>query len=287
MLPAPISSSTAAQRSTDMKVTDRQRREAITEMISAETSCKAGDLTDGLVHVCERDPADRRRPAHRNGPPYHGIMRCVTLGVGAVVTAEPEHVDWSRRTYAGKDRDAVFDPAQMGEAARYWGDHGLKVYGPYPRFSGSSETVRALPAPQGYVVKVVGPDVTAKIDHVTFHNGLDPRREGVRPTQFAACAYPAPESGARINLHAPIGVAAAFADSDTLWQIGIDVDDAHQGRGLGLAIASVAAAEVVSHGRVPYWGATNSNIRSHRTAMGAGLTLTFIEVLIRPLPRPS
>jgi hypothetical protein len=86
----------------------------------------------------------------------------------------------------------------------------------------------------------------------------------------------------------PIGVAAVSADSDTLWQIGIDVDCAHQGRGVGLAIASVAAAEVVSQGRVPYWGATNSNIRSHRTALGAGLTLTFVEVLIRPFPeRPS
>jgi hypothetical protein len=128
-----------------MTVTDRQRREAITEMILAETSCKVGDLADGRVHVCERDPADRRKPAHRAGPPYHGIMRCVTQGVGAVVTAEPEHVEWSRRTYGSLDRDGVFDPLQMGEAARYWSAHGFKLYGPYPRFSGSSETVRALP----------------------------------------------------------------------------------------------------------------------------------------------
>jgi hypothetical protein len=270
-----------------MTVTDRQRRDAIAEMIVAETSCHPGDLVDGRVHICERDPADRHSPAHRAGPPYHGIMRCVTLGVGAVVTAEPEHADWSRRTYGGKDRDGVFDAVQMGEAARYWTGQGFKTYGPFPRFSGSSETVRALPAPSGYAVKLVGPDVTAKIDHVRFHNGLDPRREGVRPTQFAVCAYTAPAPGAPIDLTAPVGVAAVFADSDTLWQIGIDVDDAHQARGLGLATASVAAAEVVSQGRVPYWGATNSNIRSHRTALGAGLVPTFVEVLIRPLPKPG
>jgi hypothetical protein len=213
-------------------------------------------------------------------------MRCVTLGVGTVVTAEPEHLDWSRRTYGGRDRDGVFDPAQMGEAARYWADQGFKVYGPFPRFSGSSQTVRALPAPDGYVVKLVGPDVTSKIDHVKFHNGLDPRREGVRPTRFAACAYSVPAKGARIDLAMPVGVAAVCADSDALWQIGIDIDDANQGRGLGAAIASVAAAEIVSHGRVPYWGASNSNIRSQRTAMGAGLALTYVEVLIRPLPKP-
>lgn len=270
-----------------MTVTDKQRRDAIMEMIAAETSCSAGDLTDGRVHVCERDPADRRKPAHRGGPPYWGTMRCVTLGVGAVVTAEPEHMDWTRRTYLAKDRDGVFDPLQMGEAARYWSGHGFKAYGPFPRFSGSSKTVRAVPVSGGYVVKLVGPDVTATIDHNKFHNGLDPRREGVRPTQFAACAYPAPAPRERVDLTAPIGVAAVCADSDSLWQIGIDVDDAHQGRGLGLAIASAAATEVVSQGRVPYWGASNSNIRSQRTAMGAGLELSYVEVLIRPLAKPS
>lgn len=267
-----------------MSVSERQRREAIVAMVQAETSCRAGDLSDGRVHVCERDPADRRKSGHREGPPYPGVMRCVTLCVGAIVTAEPEHLEWTRRVYQGLDRDGVFDPAQTGEAARYWATHDFKVFGPFPRFSGSSETVRtAMTAPDGYVVKLMGPDVTARLDHQRFHNGLNSAREGVRPTRFAACAYVAGPSS--LDLAAPVGVAAVSADSDSLWQIGIDVDDTHQGRGLGLALASAAAAETVSLGRIPYWGATNSNIRSHRTALGAGLVPSYVEVLIRPIQK--
>lgn len=266
-----------------MFVSERQRREAIAAMVQAETSCRAGDLSDGRVHVCERDPADRKKPAHRWGPPYPGVMRCVTLGVGAIVTAEPEHMEWTRRVYQGLDRDGVFDPVQTGEAARYWAGYGFKVFGPFPRFAGSSETVTtAASVPDGYVVRLVGPEVTTRIDHVKFHNGLDPGREQARPTQFAACAYVA--NSAAGDLMKPVGVAAVCADSDRLWQIGIDVDDAHQGRGLGVAIASAAALEVVSQGRVPYWGATNSNVRSHRTALSAGLVPGYVEVLIRPFP---
>lgn len=262
-----------------MSVSEQRRREAITEMILAETSGRPRDLSDGLVHVRERNPGDRSQPAHREGPPYAGVMRCVTLGAGAIVTAEAEHMEWTRGVYEGLDRDGVFDPVQTGEAARYWAGHGFRVFGPFPRFSGSSGSVRKVAVPEGYVIRVVGPDVTAKVDHKKFHNGLNPEREGVRPTRFAACAYAA---GSSLVLASPVGMAAACADSDALWQIGIDVDEAHQGRGLGLALASVAAAETLSQGRVPYWGATNSNIRSHRTALGAGLIPSYVEVLIRP-----
>jgi hypothetical protein len=78
-------------------------------------------------------------------------------------------------------------------------------------------------------------------------------------------------------------VASVAADSDFMWQTGIDVATSHHGRGVGAAMASLAALETPSHGRVPYWGATISNIPSIRTALAAGLVPTYVEVLTRPV----
>ena len=62
----------------------------------------------------------------------------------------------------------------------------------------------------------------------------------------------------------------ATTDSDTLWQIGIDVHLEHRGRGLGAALTSQAARAVLDEGRVPYYGSSINNIASRRTAQAAG-----------------
>ena len=67
-----------------------------------------------------------------------------------------------------------------------------------------------------------------------------------------------------------VGVATANEDSDALQQIGIDVQQEHRGRGLGTALTSQVAYEVLRTERVPYYGAAADNIASLRTAQSAG-----------------
>ena len=45
-----------------------------------------------------------------------------------------------------------------------------------------------------------------------------------------------------------VGVATATTDSDTLWQIGIDVHSGHRGKGLGAALTSQVARRVLDEG---------------------------------------
>ncbi len=261
-----------------MPVSERQRREIVSAMLMAETSCREGDLTDGQVHIVKKRPEDRDLPAHRRFAAHPGSMQVVTLGVGAVVAADGEHIRWARAAYSGQDRDGVFDPVRTGEAARYWAQFDRKVFGPFPRFSGSSKTVQRCKAPTGYRVDIKGEEILSGLDKTTWPNAT-PSSHPARPIVFAAVAY----AGADGDDFA--GVASVTADSDFMWQIGIDVAPGHQGKGVGAAIASRAALEVLSQGRVPYWGATNSNVPSIRTALAAGLVLTYVEVLTRPAQR--
>ncbi len=261
-----------------MPITERNRNEVILAMIAAETSCRESDLMDGSVHICETRLEDRGLPAHRKFPAHPGTMCAVTLGTGAVVAADGQHIEWARQTYSGADRDGVFDPVRLGEAARHWSQFDRKVYGPFPRFSGSSETVRRVEAPAGYVLKVEGPEIAPRLEGSMWPNA-SPSHHPARPLMFAAVAGEAGNPGELI------GVAAVTGDSDFMWQIGIDVASGHKGRGIGAAMASLAALETLSRGRVPYWGAANSNVPSIRTALTIGLVPTYVEVLTRPVQK--
>ena len=73
-------------------------------------------------------------------------------------------------------------------------------------------------------------------------------------------------------------VAAASTDSDALWQIGIDVQSKHSGRGLGAVLTSRVASAVLTHGKVPFYGSRVDNIASRRTAHSAGFYPSWVAV---------
>ena len=78
-----------------------------------------------------------------------------------------------------------------------------------------------------------------------------------------------------------VGLATATADTDTLWQIGIDVARHHRGRGVGPVLTAKLAREIIERGRVPYYGTTAVNVPSMRTALSAGLKVAWVEVVTR------
>ena len=61
-----------------------------------------------------------------------------------------------------------------------------------------------------------------------------------------------------------VAAAAASTDSDALWQIGIDVQSKHRGRGLGAVLTSRGASAVLARGKVPFYGSRVDNIASRR-----------------------
>ena len=75
-----------------------------------------------------------------------------------------------------------------------------------------------------------------------------------------------------------VAAAAASTDSDALWQIGIDVQSKHRGRGLGAVLTSRVASAVLARGKVPFYGSRVDNIASRRTAHSAGFYPSWVAV---------
>ena len=75
-----------------------------------------------------------------------------------------------------------------------------------------------------------------------------------------------------------VGLAGASADCDTMWQIGIDVLPEYRRQGVASALTSRLALEILKRGRVPFYCAAWSNVRSVRNAIKSGFRPAWVEM---------
>ena len=67
-----------------------------------------------------------------------------------------------------------------------------------------------------------------------------------------------------------LGMAGASMDSPVMWQIGINVEPEGRGKGIATMLVSLLKNEILSKGRLPYYGTSMGHIASQKVALGAG-----------------
>ncbi|MDE7172683.1 MAG: GNAT family N-acetyltransferase [Oscillospiraceae bacterium] len=75
-----------------------------------------------------------------------------------------------------------------------------------------------------------------------------------------------------------VGFAACSADCEDMWQIGIDVLPEYRRQGIAAALTSRLALEILERGKVPFYCAAWSNIKSVRNAVKSGFRPAWVEV---------
>ena len=75
-----------------------------------------------------------------------------------------------------------------------------------------------------------------------------------------------------------VGLAGCSADCDDMWQIGIDVLPEYRRQGIASALTSALAAETLQRGKVPFYCAAWSNIKSVRNAIKSGFRPAWAEM---------
>ncbi len=80
----------------------------------------------------------------------------------------------------------------------------------------------------------------------------------------------------------PIGLAGCSADAEEMWQIGVDVLPEYRKQGIASAITSRLALEILARGKVPFYCAAWSNIRSVRNAIKSGFLPAWAEMTVKP-----
>ena len=75
-----------------------------------------------------------------------------------------------------------------------------------------------------------------------------------------------------------IGVAGAVNDSDTMWQVGIDVLSNYRNQGIAKNLVRIITKEIFKKRIIPFYGTAWSNIVSIKTAISSGYSPAWIEL---------
>ncbi len=79
-----------------------------------------------------------------------------------------------------------------------------------------------------------------------------------------------------------IGLAGCSADCNDMWQIGIDVLPEYRCQGVAAALTSALAVEILKRGKIPFYCAAWSNIKSVRNAVKCGFRPAWTEMTVKP-----
>ena len=222
------------------------------------------------MRLFELAPGWRDDPLRRRFRLPEDSLAITTMGSGTVVSATARWMGWAADLFRDAEPDDAFSPRLLGEASRRVSLHGYRIHGPLLYSVTSSQDWLPHDAPAGYAVEVGGAELVEPLDPAGWPNAISPVVPvGGRRIAAAAVAT---------RLGRVVGVAATSTDSDTLWQIGIDVAAEHRARGLGAALTSRLARATLDEGRVPYYAAATGNIGSRRTALSAGFYPCWVSV---------
>lgn len=75
-----------------------------------------------------------------------------------------------------------------------------------------------------------------------------------------------------------IGLAGCSADCNTMWQIGVDVLPKYRRKGIASALTSRLACEILKNGKIPFYCAAWSNLKSVRNAIKSGFLPAWVEM---------
>ena len=244
--------------------------DTVAAALSAEACCDPSDLRTVGVHLSELSPGRGANPLRRRYPIRSESLQLVTMGAGVVVSATRRWMPWVTELFCNLEPDEAFSPRVLGEVSRRVSCQAFRLHGPYPYNVTSSQDWRDREAPYGYAVEVGGAELLEPLDSARSPNSIFPRAAAQgRHTTVAAVALHSKEV---------VGASAAITDSDALWQIGIDVQSKHRGRGLGAVLTSRVASAVLARGKVPFYGSRVDNIASRRTAHSAGFYPSWVAV---------
>ncbi len=236
--------------------------ESVAATLAAEACCLPEAFAEDALQISEVTSSGSLNPMRRRFPRREFSLAVTTMGAGVVVSATPNWMNWVSKLFRDVEPADAFGLDLLSRASRRAEVASFTLHEPHLYSVTSSRDLRERATPAGYDIEVGGEDLLEMLSFPDWPNAISPRAPAQgRPVTVAALA---------LHNAAVVGVAATTADSDTLWQIGIDVRSDHRGEGLGAVLTSRVAAALLSHGRVPYYGTTVGNIASRRTAQSAG-----------------
>ena len=242
-------------------MTQREIWETALAQSAVDLSCAPGDLTaeENRVVLSRASEGARRYlelPFDCNLASYGGNI------VASVRPGLEEAVEGYINRYPAVH---CFETPNLHVLSRLLEPHGLQICFMAEYFLPELEGLKALPCP--WETRLLGPEEFQTLYRPEWSNALCEKRRQL--DVLGVGAYVDGELA---------GLAACSADCETMWQIGVDVRPVFRRRGAAPALTSRLALEILERGKVPFYCAAWSNIRSVRNAIRSGFRPAWVEM---------
>lgn len=234
--------------------------------LAADSACDMGAFSGPGITVTEFQEMQGRRRFDVPRKPY----QVISMGEGFVISCHADWLAWSRAWMETTDRDQVLAPDTIAPLVSLLAGSEHVLLGPVTSYACSADRLRSAPVPSGVTLELVEPPSIGPLQRLgLFTNALGLRAPTQRPDVLAVIA----RQGDQL-----VGCAGASADSDCLWQVGVDVGVRHRGRGIGSAMVGRLTEAIVDAGKVPYYSVNPSNLPSASLAISLGYWPAWIQM---------
>ena len=163
-----------------------------------------------------------------------------------------------------------FETPAIYELNRILEKAGAEVFRMHTGFLPDPEAVYAAELTCAYETRILHPEDFADLYKPEWDNALCSDRKEL--DMLGVGAY----DGDRL-----IGLAGCSADGKEMWQIGIDVLPAYRQKGIASVLTNKLAKAVFEAGKMPFYCAAWSNVRSYRNGIKSGFRPAWVELSAR------
>lgn len=233
-----------------MKLSKYEMLSIVTKQLSIDMNCSEEDFAKEGIVFCEAKLNEGRRRFERQAP----FLEITTMGKGIVVSANRDILEKVRLLLENKTREDIFAaPFVFGHSLYYIPD---------------CNRLKKLSMPDGfnYYIKE-GREIQNLYKIPGFENAIQYHGKHLGPDVIVMYA---------VYDNEIVAMAGASADSNLMWQIGIDVLPGFRNKGLATSLVSNLAVIIMERGIVPYYGTASSNIASQSVAYRSGFMPTWM-----------
>lgn len=212
------------------------------EYVSGHLNCTVSDLTgQGTVFAAN----DNQR---------YPFLEICTMGYSTVVSASGVLLPRLQRLLENKTRDEVFEcPFVYGQSIYYIPD---------------GRALKRAPLNPAFTFELLQGEAIQKLRGIRgFENSLAFDESG--STSTCIVLYAVQDSQI-------VALAGASRESDTMWELGVDVRPAYRRSGLATALISNLACTILEQGVVPFYCASVTNVASQAVAHRSGFVPCWV-----------
>jgi GNAT superfamily N-acetyltransferase len=238
----------------------------VRKILAADFACEESDLDkEGITFCLAKELEGARR-----FPLPEKFLAVVTMGRGAVVSCSADRLRWARTNLKSFSAAALFYALAIARMERHIARDRQTMFGPELKYICTEDSLQSYHLNGEIEVDLIEEERIRQLyGNNLFPNALGRRYDPQRP-RLLGCS--AKHDGVTV------GLATASADSDSMWQVGIDILPDYRNRGIGKALVHQLTEALFKIEKLPYYSTGISNIPSRRTAISVGYRPAWVEI---------